>query len=406
MLIATRIRMYPNADQCRSLAKNFGCARWVWNEALSETKRLHKETGKGLSFEAMAVRLPKLKIQYDWLGEANAQVLQQSVRNLSKAFANFCEKRSRYPRYKSKRGVQSIQFPQSVRVFEDRIKLPKLGTIRCVVHRKIVGTIKTVTVSRTACGHYYASVLVDDGVEMPPVSISGPVLGIDIGLMEFAVTSDAQHFPNPRHLRKAAKNLKRKQRKLSRKKKGSNSRDKARKLVARVHERVANARKDFLHKLSRKLVDENQVLAVEDLCVKGMVRNPSLARSISDAGWGTFSRFVEYKAARAGKLFVKINRFFPSSKTCHVCGMICDGMDLSVRQWTCNGCGTIHDRDENAACNIRDEASRMIRAGVIPTPAPGAGVAASGGTVSLRGGRKPSVKQVPEKLETFVIRRK
>lgn len=395
MLTATRIRLYPNAAQRQSLAKQFGCARFVYNEALTETQRLYKETGKGLAYESMCVRLPKLKLEHDWLGEATAQVLQQSVRNLSRAFVNFFEKRGNYPRFKSKHGPQSIQFPQFVRLDRNRIKLPKTGMVKCVVHREIIGKIKTVTVSKTACGHYYASVLTEDAREMPPVSADGPAIGIDVGLIDFAVTSNGQHFANPHHLRKAEKNLKRKQQKLSRKKKESNSRNKARRLVARVHERVTNARKDFLHKVSRKLVNENQVIAVEDLCVKGMVRNPNLAKSISDAGWGMFSRFVEYKAARDGKLFVKTNRWFPSSKTCHVCGMIHDGMDLSVRRWICKECGSVHDRDENAAANIRDEAERMIRAGVIPVPASGMGAAASRGDVSRRRGRKPSVTQSP-----------
>lgn len=395
MLTATRIRLYPNTAQRQSLAKQFGCARWVWNEALAEAQKLYKETGKGLAYESMSVRLPKLKLEHDWLGEATAQVLQQSLRNLSRAFINFFEKRGKYPRFKSKHGAQSIQFPQSVWLDGSRIKLPKTGMVKCVAHRKIIGDIKTVTVSRTTCGHYYASVLAEDGREMPPISTNGAMVGIDVGLIDFAVTSNGQHFANPRHLRKAEKNLKRKQQKLSRKVKGSTSRNKARRLVARVHERVANARKDFLHKVSRKLVNENQVLAVEDLCVKGMVRNPNLAKSISDAGWGMFSRFVEYKAARDGKLFVKTNRFFPSSKACHVCGKIHDGMDLSVRRWTCKGCGAVHDRDENAAANIRDEAKRMIWAGVIPASASGIGAAASGGDVSRRRGRKPSVTRSP-----------
>lgn len=395
MLKSTRIRLYPNVLQRQSLAKQFGCARFVYNEALAETQRLYKETGKGLAYESMCARLLTLKLEREWLGEATAQVLQQSLRNLSRAFVNFFEKRGKYPRFKSKNGPQSIQFPQSVRIEGHWIRLPKIGAVKCIVHREIVGTIKTVTVSRTTCGHFYASVLTEDGREMPPISVDGPVLGIDVGLIDFAVTSNRQHFANPRHLRKAEKNLKRKQQKLSRKKKGSNSRNKARRLVARAHERVTNARKDFLHKVSRKLVNENQVLAVEDLCVKGMVRNPNLAKSISDAGWGTFSRFVEYKAVRDGKMFVKTNRWFPSTKACYVCGMLHDNMNLSVRCWTCNGCGTVHDRDENASCNIRDEAKRMIRAGVIPAPTSGAGVAASRGTVSLRRGRKPSVQQVP-----------
>lgn len=395
MLTATRIRLYPNAAQRQSLAQHFGCARWVWNNALAETQRLYKETGKGLAYEAMCARLPKLKQEFPWLADVTAQALQQSLRNLSRAFVNFFERRARYPLFKSRGDTQSVQFPQRVQVDAKRISLPKIGWVKAVVHRPIVGIVKTVTVTLEPCGHYYASVLTEDGKPMPAVSADGPAVGIDVGLIEFAVTSNGQHFANPRHLRKAEKNLKRKQRKLSRKLKGSNSRNRARRLVARAHERVKNARKDFLHKVSRRLVDENQVLAVEDLCVKGMVRNPNLAKAISDAGWGMFTGFVKYKAERAGKLYVETNRFFPSSKACHVCGMIHDGMDLSVRRWACKGCGAVHDRDENASCNIRDEALRMIKAGTVPALASGTGASAVGGAVSRRRGRRPSVTQAP-----------
>lgn len=395
MFIPTRIRIYPNCDQRQALEKQFGCARFVYNEALTETQRIYKETGKGLSYESMALRLPELKSRYDWLGDAVAQVLQQSVRNLSRAFINFFERRGGYPRFKKKGGHQSIIFPQNVKVIGDRIRLPKIGMVKCVVHRELVGTMKRVSVMKTPCGHYYATILMDDGRENPPISLDGPVVGIDVGLIDFAVTSNGQHIGNPRFLRKAEKNLCRKQKKLSRKKKGSKSRAKARRLVARAHEKVANSRKDFLHKTSRKLVNESQVIAVEDLCVKAMVRNPNLGKSVSDAGWGTLSRFLKYKAERDGKLFVKVGRFFPSSKTCNGCGLVRDRMDLSVRFWCCEGCGAHHDRDENAACNIRDEAKRMIMAGVIPATASGIGAAASGGCVSRRRGRKPSVTQRP-----------
>lgn len=343
----------------------------------------------------MCLRLPKLKKEHLWLAEANAQVLQQSLRNLSRAFVNFFERRGGYPRFKSKYDTQSIQFPQAVKIVGARVLLPKVGKITVVLHRKFVGTIKTVTVTLEPCGHYYASILTDDGREMPPISADGPAVGIDLGLIDFAVTSNGQHFQSPKHLAKAERNLKRKQRKLSRKAKGSNSRNKARRLVARAHERVKNARKDFLHKLSRRLVNENQVIAVEDLHVKAMVKSPTLAKSISDAGWGMFTRFCQYKAERDGKMFVRTNRWFPSSKACSCCGTIRGRLELSVRRWTCEDCGTAHDRDENAAVNIRDEARRIILAGAPPANVSGAGTSASGGTVSLRRGRKPSVQQVP-----------
>ncbi|MFA4971180.1 MAG: RNA-guided endonuclease TnpB family protein [bacterium] len=405
MLSATRIRLYPNATQQLALARQFGCARWAWNDALSETQRLYQETGKGLGYEAMTRRLPLHKQEHEWLREANAQVLQQSLRNLSRAFINFFERRGRYPRFKRRNGPQSIQFPQGVKVTDKRVFLPKVGWFKAVVHRSIEGEIKTVTVRREPCGHYYASVLVDDREPMPVVSLDGPVVGVDVGLKDFAVTSDGEHVANPRHLQRAERNLVRKQRKMERKVKGSNGRDKARKLVARAHERVKNARRDFVNKVSRRLVDENQVIAVEDLGVKGMMRNPNLAKAIGDVGWGMFGRMAEYKAAWAGKGFVRVNRFYPSSKACNACGAINDRLTLAVRAWTCSACGSSHDRDENAARNIRDEAKRMIWAGVIPASASGTGAAAVGGIARRVRGRRSSVAQIPEKAEAGAFTR-
>lgn len=388
-----RIRLYPSKTQMADLAVQFGCARWVWNEALTETQRAYRETGKGLGYHAMAVRLPKLKKSHPWLADANAQVLQQSVRNLSRAFLNFFEKRSGFPRYKSKRGSQSIHFPQDVSIDSagKMIRLPKVGWVKCVAHRSVVGRIKTVAVTKAPSGRYYASVLMDDGEDLPDTSTDGAAVGIDLGLIDFAVTSDGSKFANPRHVSKAERNLKRKQRKLARKKKGSRSREKAKVVVARAHERVGNARKDWLHKLSRRIVDENQVIAVEDLCVKAMVRNPNLAKSISDAGWGMFSRMLEYKCAWSGKRFVKVDRFFPSSRACSCCGSVTDRLPLSVRRWTCRDCGSAHDRDINAAKNIRDEALRLVAAGVA--------VPAGGASVRRGRGRRPSTLREAVKPE-------
>lgn len=371
MLSATRIRLYPNVTQRSSLAQQFGCARWVWNEALAETQRLYRETGKGLTYETMTVRLPKLKQRHDWLGEAVAQALQQSLRNLARAFTNFFQGRARYPRFKSRHERQSVQFPQAVRMTDGGIVLPKLGRVAAVVHRKITGAVKTVTVMLEPCGHYYASVLTEDGA-VTPEPIFTPdttVLGVDVGLTELAVTSTGRHIPNPRHVGRAERNLKRKQQSLSRKKKGSNSRNKARRLVARCHERVKNARNDFLHKWSRRLVDESQAIAVEDLCVKAMVKAPTLAKSISDASWGMLTSFLAYKCEWAGKLFVRTGRFFPSSKACSACGSVQASMPLGVRHWTCSDCGTHHHRDENAAKNIAAEGWRTLMAGGTPASA-------------------------------------
>lgn len=384
MLTAFKIRIYPTPKQEESLAKSFGCARWLWNNSLAKTQKVYQETGKGLGQFALNMRLPELKKEYGWLAETHSQVLQAVNLNMSRAFVNFFKRRAKYPNFKSKHGKQSIQYPQGVKIVEGRkIFLPKIGHVKAVVHREIVGEIKTVTVSRNKAGRYFASVLTENGIDSPPILFDGKIVGIDVGLAHLAVTSDGLKFDNPRHLAAAAKNLKRKQQKLSRKAKGSNTRNKARILVAKAYERTSNARKDWLHKLSHRLVNENQVLAVEDLHVKGMMKNHCLSKTIGDVGWGMFARFIEYKAARAGKGFIKVNRFFPSSKTCSCCMHVQASMSLNIRSWRCDKCGTQHDRDINAAQNIRLEAMRMIAAGIAGT--------ANRGTVSQVNGRKPSV---------------
>jgi len=383
MLTATKIRIYPSALQEESLAKAFGCARWLWNNSLAETQKVYQETGKGFSQFGLTYRLPKLKEEYPWLSETHSQVLTSVCLHMSRAFINFFERRAKYPKFKSKRGNQSIQYPQSVKIVENKIYLPKIGLVKAIIHREIIGKIKTVTISRVPSGKYFASILTDNGVPIPSPSFEGKVIGIDVGLNHLAITSDGAKFDNPRHLLKAEKNLKRKQKKLSRKMKGSKSRNKARILVAKAHEKVVNCRKDYLHKISRRLVDENQVIAVEDLHVKGMMKNHKLAKAISDVGWGTLVEFLRYKTERVGKGFIKVNRFFPSSKACSVCLHVQSEMPLNIRSWRCDRCKTLHDRDVNAAKNIRNEAQRMIAAGIAVT--------AGGGTVSQGRGRKSSV---------------
>lgn len=384
MLTATRIRLYPDTTQVDKLAKAFGCVRWLWNNSLEETQRVYRETGKGLGQFALNNRLPALKQEHPWLGETHSQVLQSVSLHLSRAFVNFFEKRAGYPSFKSKHGRQSIQYPQGVKTVEDRkLYLPKIGHVKAVFHREIVGDIKTVTISREPSGKYFASILTETGEPMPACSLEGKILGIDVGLTHLAVTSDGSKFDNPRPIQRAEKNLKRKQRKLSRKAKGSKRRNKARLLVAKAHEKVANARKDYLHKLSKRLVSESQVIAVENLHVKGMMKNPNLAKAIGDVGWGMLAGLLKYKAEKAGKGYVEVNRFFPSSKACSCCGHVVRSLPLSIRAWTCDRCHTPHDRDINAAKNIAQEAKRLIAAGIAGT--------ANGGVVRQGRGRKPSV---------------
>ena len=389
-----KVRIYPTSEQQESLAKAFGCTRWWWNYALNLNNETYKATGKGLSRQGYNDRLPELKKEFPWLVECYSQVLQSVSLNLSQAFINFFEGRAKYPSFRSKHGLQSIQYPQHVKLLEGVIKLPKIGEVKAKIHRTFDGKLKTVTVSMSKAGKYYASLLFDDGLPEPQISSQGKTVGIDVGLRHFAITSDGSKFENPRHLKKQEKNLKRKQQKLSRKQKGSKRRVKARRIVARVHERIANTRKDFQHKLSRKLVNENQVIIVENLAVKNMVKNHNLAKAISDCGWSEFTRQLKYKAEKDGKTYLEIGRFFPSSKACHVCLNQVDSLSLDVRSWTCSNCGTDHDRDVNAAINIRDEGLRLLALGTSAT--------AQGGDVRPHRGRKSSVEAVAVELGSRV----
>ncbi|VXD22198.1 transposase [Planktothrix serta PCC 8927] len=368
MFQAYKYRIYPNTEQQIALAKSFGCCRWYWNYALNLCQETYKTTGKGLSRPAIQGLLPQLKKEYPWLTDAYSQCLQVVALNLSAAYKNFFDKRAKLPRFKSKHGRQSISYPQNVKFEGDYLKLPgKIGLVYCRRHREFEGTIKTVTVSKNSEGKYYASVLVDDGKETPNLSTNGKAIGIDLGLTHFAITSEGSKYSNPKHLIKHERNLKRKQQKLSRKQKGSKSRQKARLKVAKVHAKISRCREDFLHKLSRKIVNENQIIAVEDLAVKNLVRNPKLAKAISDCGWGMFCTMLKYKAEKEGKNYQEVDRFFPSSKTCNVCLNQVGSLPLEIRRWTCKHCQTTHDRDINASINIKNEALRILSLGTSDT---------------------------------------
>jgi putative transposase len=395
---AQKVRIYPTDEQKQQLAGAMGCSRWWWNFALNKSIETYKETGKGLSRAGLNALLPNLKKEHEWLKtEVYSQSLQQTSLNLSRAFINFFEKRARFPRYKSKHGKQSVGFPQSVKIIDDWIKLPKIGLVKAVFDRRYVGTIKTVTITKDSSDKYFASVL----YELEACFISGnsdKIIGLDLGILDFCIAHDGtktSKYANPRHFKKHEKNLARKQQKLARKLKGSNSRRKAKKLVAKVHARISNARQDFLHKLSRKLTNESKVIVVENLNVKGMVRNHKLAKAISDVGWGMFVNFLSYKLEREDKRLVEISRWFPSSHICPDCLTQTPKMDLSIREWIClnQSCGKTHDRDEAASRNIRAEGIRILKTD-------GTAVSASGGSVRQDRGRKTKVMQHPAKLET------
>lgn len=383
MLKAYRYRIYPTDEQKVLLAKTFGCCRWFYNYSLNFTNETYKATGKGLSRDQIINKLPELKKEYEWLTEVPSQVLQQVALDLSSAFLNFFEKRAKFPRLKKKGNKQSARFPQHIKLDGDCLTLPKLKKVYCKVSRLPEGKLKSVTVSMTPSGKYFASCLYDDGKDLPEKNSDGKAIGIDLGVKDFCVTSDGSKYGNPNHYRKYEQKLARKQKSLAKKQKGSNNRNKARKATAKVHEKITRCREDFLHKLSRKLVDENQVICVENLAVKNMVKNQKLAKSISDCGWGQFCTMLKYKAEWEGKIYIEVDRYFPSSKTCNHCLHQVDSLTLDIRSWQCPNCNTIHDRDINAAKNIRDEGLRILAVGHIAT-ASGERVRPSKGTAFVR----------------------
>lgn len=396
---AVKVRLYPTNQQVQILAQHFGCARWFWNYGLNKCIETYKATGKGLSQSGLNSLLPALKKdkETEWLGECYSQVLQSVSLNLSRAYQNFFEGRAKYPVFKSRNHRQSIQYPQKVKQVDSCLKFPgKLGVVKAKIHRPLDGIIKTVTVSKCPSGKYYASVLMEYEGDYLASNTSKQVIGIDLGIKDFAITYDGEKvskYSNPKHLAKYEKKLIKKQRIAARKVKGSNRRKKAMRTVARVYEQVSNVRQDYLHKLSRKIVDNNQVVVVENLFVKGMVRNHKLAKAISDTGWGIFINFLSYKLERSGGKLVEINRWFPSSKLCSNCHYQISELPLDLRTWTCPNCGTDHDRDGNAAMNIRSEGIRMLSSS-------GTGEAnANGEEVRPFRGRKPKMRHSSVKLE-------
>jgi putative transposase len=349
---AFRYRIYPNKTQEAALSVQFGHARFVYNWGLNVRKAYYQQHSVGLDHYSLKRMLTKLKRQpgYAWLLDADSQVLQAKLEDLDRAYTNFFEGRAGYPKFKSKKDRQSIRYPQRFKFNDSHVYLPKVGWVKAVFHRPLEGTPKNVTVSKTKSGEYYVSVQCE--IEMATEPNGKPAVGVDLGLKHFATLSTGEKVEHPQYLRRAERRLKRLQRRLSRKKKGSRNRDKARLRVARQHEHVARQRADFLHKLSHRLVTQHGLVKLETLNVCGMLKNHSLAKSISDSGWGMFSQFCDYKAPWYGSDTARVDRFYPSSKTCHVCGLINDNLMLSDRFWTCEGCGAEHDRDDNASINL------------------------------------------------------
>ncbi|QXF36102.1 transposase [Photorhabdus luminescens] len=383
MLRATKVRIYPTPEQADHLNAQFGAVRFAYNKALHIKKHAYQRHGVNLSPRKdlkPLLSVAKKSRRYAWLKAYDAIALQQAVINLDMAFSHFFNPKlkARFPAFKRKHGRQSSYHCVGVKVLDGAIKIPKLSPIEARLHREMTGEVKSMTLSRSATGKYYASILCDDGMAAPEKpSLITQMTGLDMGLSHYAIKSSGDKMANPRHLINAGRNLRRKQKALSRKQKGSANRRKARQRLAAVHERVANARADFQHKLSRTMVDENQAIIVETLKSANMMKNPRLARAIGDAGWHGFIKKLEYKAAEKGVHLVKLDQWFASSKTCHCCGYKMPELPLHKRSWPCPCCGVEHDRDINAALNIERKGIQELQA--------------AGLVVSAHGGQRKSV---------------
>ncbi|WP_328543219.1 transposase [Streptomyces sp. NBC_00371] len=378
MQLRYAFRLYPEPGQRSALGRAFGCARVVFNDAVRARQDAH---AAGLPYPKAAelsqtlITQAKQTVERSWLGEVSSVVLQQSLRDVEAAYRAFFaslkgERKGASvgaPRFKSRKDSrQSIRFTANARwsiTPTGRLNLPKIGEVRVKWSRTLPVVPSSVTVIKDSAGRYFASFVIDtdpaaDAGRMPATE---QAIGIDLGLTHFAVLSDGTKFDSPRFLHRAEKKLKKTQRELSRKQKGSKNRAKARLKVARAHAQVADARKEFHHQLSTRLIRENQAIAVEDLSVKGLART-TLAKSVHDAGWSQFVNMLEYKAARYGRTFIKINRFEPTSQVCSTCGHHDGPKPLNVREWTCPACGTRHDRDVNAAKNVKQAAGLAVTA--------------------------------------------
>jgi putative transposase len=351
---AYRYRFYPSPDQADLLNRTFGCVRSVYNRALAERSRAWTQEQKRVTFADTCRMLTRWKSEPEtaWLYEVSNVALQQGLQHLQNAFVNFWAKRAAYPQFKSKRKSRaSATFTTSgFRYRDGRLWLAKVSEpldIRWSRPLPEGAEPSTVTVSRDAASRWFVSILVEEAIRQHPAADSA--VGIDAGITSLLTLSTGEKIANPRCERRDRQRLARAQRNLARKQKGSANREKARHKVARVHARIADRRADFLHKLSTRIVRENQTVIIEDLSVRNMVRNRSLARAISDASWSEFRRMLEYKAEWRGRTVIATDRFYPSSKTCSACGAITAKMPLSVREWECASCGTVHDRDVNAA---------------------------------------------------------
>ena len=353
---AYKYRFYPSDEQKRILACTFGCCRYVYNWALRERTDAYYKRGERLYYEDTAARLVSLKKEDStvWLNEVSSVPLQQSLRHLDKAFRNFFEGRANYPTFKKKRNLQAATYASNAFTWDGgALTLAKMDTpLRIVWHRPLPDGCKpsSVTITKDEADRYFVSILVEEDIQTLPVTRDA--VGLDLGLKSMVITSDGHTYGNPKFFHKDEKKLAKAGRRHAKKRKGSKNCNKARLRVARIHKKIADRRRDYQHKLSTRIIRENQVVCVESLQVKNMVGNHCLAKAISDVGWSEFVRQLEYKAAWYGRTLVKIDKWYPSSKRCFDCGHILDSLQLDIRSWTCPECGVVHDRDINAAKNV------------------------------------------------------
>ncbi|MBS3949586.1 MAG: transposase [Peptococcaceae bacterium] len=368
---AYKYRFYPTEEQKQSFAKTFGCVRFVYNWALRlKTDAYYKESRR-LYYNNLSAQLTALKRQPEtvWLNGVSSVTLQQSLRHLDRAFLNFFEGRGAYPKFHKKSGKQRAAFASSAFKWEDgELTLAKMSEpLDIRWSRPLVSEPSTVTISRDAARRFFVSFLVEE--EIPQAPEIDSCVGVDLGVIDFAILSTGQKFGNQQFFRKEEIRLAKAQRALSKKQKGSKNREKAKIKVARIHAKVKDQRLDFLHKLSTRIIDENQVIAVESLQAKNMMRNHCLAKSIADAGWGEFVRQLGYKADWYGRTLVKIDKFYPSSKRCSDCGYTISQLPLAIREWTCPECNQRHDRDINAAKNVLAAGLAVLACGETVRPA-------------------------------------
>jgi putative transposase len=371
MVRGFQYRFYPTPEQKISLARTFGCARYVYNWALNLRSEAWRKRQERVNYGQTSAALTELKRQPEvaWLNEVSCVPVQQSLRHLQTAFVNFWQNGAAYPNFKKRDNRQSAEFTRSGFQWErGQLTLAKIGRLNVRWSRRFSCEPSTIHVSRTPSGHYHVSFRVDEPLQAMPEAVGQ--IGIDLGLTAFAAFSHGNKHQAPRPLRRKMAQLKRAQKALSRKRKGSSNRSKARLRVAKVHQKISDIRRDDLHQLTTRLVRENQTIAIEDLNVRGMMANHCLAGAIGDSGWGEFARQLEYKCEWHGRTFVRIDRWYPSSKTCSACGVVVDLLPLDVRFWSCPACGVAHDRDVNAARNVLAAGLAVIACGDSMRPMP------------------------------------